>query len=265
MIKKIALIFIFYFSLTSLSFSQKKYQPFVVDQVLSGKVNFAYDSSISLPKGEWIVKIVDNSSTFEEKGSNITTNIYNIGFFDIDKKNKILKRYIELNFSDSRTVESKGKGHWKMPINCTRENFYVYEKIYGGYTFNCWTINHYRFSLSHKLNTFEKNLKELIISENIKIPQIIIGSEHFYASPKNGNIRHRVRYFVNPESEGIDPPVYTNWDTSEYQKIKISQYPKKKAYMDNFVISSANFHIEFQEGLQMYKDEKIDLSKYLKK
>jgi len=110
MIKKIVLIFIFYFSLTSLSFSQKKYQPFVVDQVLSGKVNFAYDSSISLPKGEWIVKIVDNSSTFEEKGSNITTNIYNIGFFDIDKKNKILKRYIELNFSDSRTVESKRQG-----------------------------------------------------------------------------------------------------------------------------------------------------------
>ena len=35
--------------------------------------------------------------------------------------------------------------------------------------------------------------------------------------------------------------------------------------MDNFVISSANFHIEFQEGLQMKKDEKIDLSKYLKK
>ena len=265
MIKKIYLIFFFYFSLTSLSYSQKKYQPFELGQVLSGKVNFAYDSSISLPKGKWVVNIVDNASTFEEPKSKITTNIYKIGFFDIDEKNNILKRYIELNFSDARPIEKGGKGHWAMPINCERENYYAYERMYGGYTFNCWTVNHYRFSLSHKLNTFEKNLKELIISKNIKIPQIIIGSEHFYVSHRNGNIRHRVRYFVNPESEGIDPPVYTNWDTSEYQKIKISQYPKKKVYMDNFVNSSANFHIEFQEGLQMLKDEKIDFSKYLKK
>lgn len=255
--KKIFYIIFFLFSFVSSSVSKNQYQPFEIGQILSGKIDYAYDSTLFLPPGEWLVKIVSNSNTFENsKSFGPNTNIYTIGLFQIDKNKKILKKFIEFEFSDQ--VQT----YWIRPADCNRENIYIYEKNYGGHTFNCWMVNHLRLSLSHKLNSFEKKLKDFLISENLKIPEIVIYSQHLYASPRNGNIFHKIKYYINPEAEGIEPPVYNNWDTSEYQKIKISSYPKKKQFLDNFVIISANYHKEFQDGLKMYNDEKIQLEKY---
>jgi hypothetical protein len=255
--KKIFYIIFFLFSFVSSSVSKNQYQPFEIGQILSGKIDYAYDSTFFLPPGEWLVKIVSNSNTIENpKSFGPNTNIYTIGLFQIDKNKKILKKFIELEFSE------RVQTNWIKPTDCNRENVYIYEKNYGGHTFNCWMVNHRRLSLSHKLNSFEKKLKDLLILENLKIPEIVIYSQHLYASPRNGNIFHKIKYYINPEAEGIEPPVYNDWHTSEYQKIKISLYPKKKQFLDNFVIISANYHKEFQDGLKMYNDEKIQLEKY---
>jgi hypothetical protein len=256
--KKFFYVIVFLFSFISSSISKNQYQPFEVGQILSGKIVYAYDSSLFLPPGEWLVKIVSNSNTFERpKSSGPNINLYSVGLFQIDKNKKILKRFIELEFSDPHPI------YWSTPSDCERENVYVNEKISGGNTFNCWMINHFSLNFSYKLNSFEKELKNLFISENIKFPQIIIYSQHLYSSPRNAKISHKVKYYINPEAEGIDPPIYTDWNNSEYQKSKISSHPKKKQFLDNFVGISADYHKEFQEGLKMYKDEKIQLEKYI--
>jgi hypothetical protein len=254
--KKVFCITLFTFLFTSLSVSKNQYQPFQIGQILSGKINYAKEHELTLPPGEWVVGIVNNTTSDESPTSRgPRTNIYAIGLFQINNK-KVLKKYIEFRFTDPVTT------YWIRPGDCDRENVYVYENNWGGNTFNCWMVNHYRLSLSHKLNSFEEKLKIFILSENLKVPDIVIYSQHIYASPRNGNILHTLRYYINPEAEGVDPPINSNWDTSEYQKIKISSHPKKKQFMDNFVRTAANYHNEFQENLNMYKDEKIKLEKY---
>jgi hypothetical protein len=250
--KNFVYIIFLLFSFVSSSIAKDQYQPFEIGQILSGKINYAYDSQLFLPPGEWLVKIVDNSNTINK------TRLYRIGLFQIDKNKKILKKFIEFSFSDPTGPNSQ----WIRPKDCDRTNIYAYAKFVGGSTFNCWMVNHLRFSLSHELNGFDKKLKDLIILENLKVPEIVIYSQHLYSSKRNGNIFNKIKYYVNPEAEGIDPPIYNDWNTSEYQKIKISSYPKKKQFLDNFVIISVNYHEQFQEGLKIYSDEKINFEKY---
>lgn len=250
--KKLYFFLFFFFSLTPVLLANQ-YQPFKEGQIFSKNLNYGYDVNIPLPSGDWIVKVVDNSSS---TGHGPRTTIYNIGLFQLDK-NKRLNQYLQITFSEPVST------FWTVPKDCSREDIYAYEKSLGNEMFNCWMVNHYRWSFSHTLTDYEKKLKNILISENIKTSDIMIYSQHLFASKRSGNVYHLIKHYINPESQGIEPPVQLDWSTSEYQKIKISSYPKKKAFLDKFVLTSANFHKQIQDGIGVNKIDKIVLDKYI--
>jgi hypothetical protein len=241
-------LFLFLFTPALLA---NQYQPFKEGQTLSKNLNYGYDVKIPLPSGDWIVKVVDSYRT-----PGAGTTVYNVGLLQVGKDKK-LNQYLQVTFS------AASPNYWTTPRDCSREDIYAYEKSLGNEMFNCWMVNHHRWSFSHNLTDYEKKLKDILISENIKISEIMIYSQHLFASKRSGNVYHLIKHYINPESQGIEPPAQVDWNTSEYQKIKISSYPKKKAFLDSFVSTSANFHKQFQDGIGVNKIDRIELDKYI--
>lgn len=247
--KKLYFFLFFFFSLTPVLLANQ-YQPFKEGQIFSKNLNYGFNVNIPLPSGDWIVKVVDDYRT------TAGTTVYNVGLFQVGKDKK-LNQYLQVTFSTA------SPNYWTTPKDCLREDIYAYEKSLGNEMFNCWMVNHHRWSFSHTLTDYEKKLKNILISENIKISDIMIYSQHLFASKRSGNVYHLIKHYINPESQGIEPPVQLDWNTSEYQKIKISSYPKKKAFLDKFVLTSANFHKKIEDGIGVNKIDKIVLDKYI--
>ena len=253
-IKNIFLYF-FCFILFPPVLSANQYQPFKEEQIFSKNLNYSHNVNIPLPSGNWIVKVVDTSKSTGKDG----TIIYNVGLFQLDK-NKRLNQYLQITFSEAIST------FWPAPPECSRENVYAYETSLGKGNFNCWMVNHFNLSSSlsrDKLTIYEQKLKDVLNSENIKFSDIMIYSQHSFSSSRSGNVYHLIKHFINPEAYGMEPPANVNWNTSEYQKIKISSYPKKKEFLDSFVSASANFHMQFQDGIGVNKIDKIVLDKYI--
>ena len=248
-VKKLFFVPPFFFLLTQVLLANQ-YQPFKEGQIFSKNLNYGYNVNIPLPSGDWIVKVVDDYRT------TAGTTVYNVGLFQVGKDKK-LNQYLQVTFSIGSSND------WITPKDCLREDIYAYEKSLGHQMFNCWMVNHHRWSFSHTLTDYEKKVKNILVSENIKISDIMIYSQHLFAAKKSGNVYHLIKHYINPESQGMEPPVQVDWSTSEYQKIKISSYPKKKVFLDNFVSTSANFHKQIQDGIDVYKTDRIVLDKYI--
>lgn len=248
--KKLYFFLFSFFFLTPVLLANQ-YQPFKEGQIFSKNLNYGYNVNIPLPSGDWIVKVVDSYRT-----TGAGTIVYNVGLFQVGKDKK-LNQYLQITFSTA------SPNYWITPKDCSRDDIYAYEKSLGNEMFNCWMVNHHRWSFSHTLTDYEKKLKNILVSENIKISDIMIYSQHLFASKRSGNVYHLIKHYINPEAYGMEPPVQVDWNTSEYQKIKISSYPKKKAFLDNFVSTSANFHKQFQDGIDVNKIDRIVLDKYI--
>jgi hypothetical protein len=57
-----------------------------------------------------------------------------------------------------------------------------------------------------------------------------------------------VRYFFNPEAKNLAPPVYSDWNSSDWHKDRIQNFPKKLAYFNNTKQWAASWLTEVKAG-----------------
>ena len=223
-------IFIFlitiYFCNTQNTLSDE-YQPYIEGQEVENKLilgNGKY--TIQLAPGKF--KII---STFERKSEPRGTKIYDFGMATF--QGKVLDKYVSI------VISKRSPAWWNLPKNCKRENLYFYKNYIKGYAFNCWFVNHNTMQLTSdkiKSNSYLGKVKQYIINNGVIVPNIAVYSEHLYSSPRHKNVYFQLRYYENPEISGVPKAESKTWAQSEYQPTKISLHPKKKAFMQNYII-----------------------------
>ena len=229
-----------------------EYQPYVEGQVVENSISIGKGKyNIPLPAGKFTIV-----ATYESKTSSSNkTQLYDIGMVTL--KGKTLDKYVRIRFSKPTST------WWELPKDCKRENIYFFKSYNKGNAFSCWFVNHIALQLTStkiKKDSFFGKLKDYIINNQIIIPNIAIYSQHLYSSPRHKNVYFLVRYYENPELSGVAKGRETNWHQSEYQPTKIFQYPKKKAFMENYIIKSAKYQRDFETGIGMLPEHRLDTS-----
>lgn len=206
---------------------------------------------IPLPKGRWEIVAINTKRT-----KNTGTKIHEVALFQF--KDNTYKSVAVIKVS-----ERIRDGKWNVPKWCKRENVYFIKSKISVDNYNCWYVNHFRTSMSHKAKGIDKKIIKYLVEKRIKIPEIAVYSQHSSVRKSKG-VWIFMQYFTNPELEGMEPPIGLTWSSSEYQKTKIFNYPKKEKFMKDYVKRSAQWQIEFEKLNNFKAKRRIDTSEFNK-
>ena len=255
--KKIFIFFIALYFCVVQNTSADQYQPYVVGQIVEQSISVGKGKyNIPLPQGKFTVIATHKS---REKSSN-AIQMYDLGLASF--KGKVLDKSVNIRFSKPIST------WWEVPKNCKRDNLYFYKRYIKGRAFSCWFVNHNTMQLTSdkiKSKSYYGKVKQYIIDNGIILPNIAVYSEHIYSSPRHKNVYFQVRYFENPEISGVPKAESKTWAQSEYQPTKIFAHPKKKAFMEDYIIKSAQYQRNFEIGINMHPDHRLDTSMAVKK
>ena len=248
--KKLLLIVILSLLWCSTSYAATSYHNYAEGDIVENVLVFGKKSDIKipLPEGKWEVGAIHMRRT---KGTR--TKIHEVALFQF--KDDTYKGAVLINVSE------KVNGYWVTPKWCKRKSVYFIKTNVSGKNYNCWFVNHFRTSMSHEAKGIDKKIVDYLVNKRIKIPDIAIYSQHESARQSKG-INIFMQYFVNPELEGIDPPIGLDWNTSEYQKTKVFNHPKKEKFLNDYIKRSAQLQATFEELNNFKPKRRIDTSEY---
>ena len=222
--KKIILIISILLFLGTNAFAKWKYNQ---GDIVQGEVIFGKKDTFKLPPGEFFVALVTREREFHD-----------MMLYQIDKNSGYVRWGIHL-YATGNTEW----GWWNMPKFCNRTNVYFIKKKKGNKKYACWMVNHYRSDIPSNKGFWAK-VREYEISNGLKNPDIFIGSQHEYSKgPKVwGSI-----YFYNPELDGVPKPKSLEWNTNEFHKQRVMDYPKHEEFLKKYISVSAEFVDEFNK------------------
>ena len=234
--KYIILIFI---SLTLFSNADAKWKHKPGD-IVEGQVVFGKKDTFKLPPGKFKVAINSREKEFKD-----------LLVYQIDEKSGLLRWSIHF-FATGRT----DWGWWNPPEFCERTNVYFIKKYRGNKNYACWMVNHSRADISANKGFWAK-VREYEISNKIKGPDIYVYSQYEYSK---GSKVWGASYYYNPELDGVPKPKSLEWDTNEFHKQRVMNYPKHEEFLKKFISISANFVDAFNQTHKIKDSNKSSLS-----
>ena len=253
--KKIVLGLVFLIFVTTNSIADS-YQPYVAGQIVEKNLSLGKgEYNIPLPPGKFTIAV-----THESLSTGSPTTLYELKLIKLRDKTIDEMVYVKI----SKQVPT----HWLIDKDCNRTNFYFIKFYAMGSAQSCWFVNHYVLTLSSdkiKSDSFQGKLRDYLFSKQLIVPNNLVYSSHIYASARQNNVYFRVYYMTNPDLRGVPKSSKTSWSQSEYQKVSISSYPEKKAFMDSYVIKSASYQKNFENGINMLAEHRLDTSMAVKK
>ena len=249
--KKIVLGLVLSLLWSKVSYAASKYYNFSEGDTVENQLVFGKKSNIKipLPDGKWEIGAIVTKRT-----KNTRTKVHEVALFQF--KDNTYKSAAVIKVS-----ERIRDGKWNVPKWCKRNNVFFIKKKISGDNYNCWYVNHFRTSMSHKAKGIDKKIVAYLVNKRIKIPDIAIFSQHSSVRKSKG-VWIFMQYFTNPELEGMEPPIGLNWDTSEYQKTKVFNYPKKEKFLNDYIKRSAQWQIAFEELNDFKPKRRIDTSEF---
>ena len=116
-------------------------------------------------------------------------------------------------------------------------------------------VNHSRADISANKGFWAK-VREYSIANKIKGPEIYVYSQYEYSKgPKVWG----ALYFYNPELDGVPKPKSLEWDTNEFHKQRVMNYPKHEEFLKKFISISANFVDAFNQTHKIKDSSKSSL------
>ena len=222
--KKIILIISIFLFLGTNAFAKWKYNQ---GDIVQGEVIFGKKDTFKLPPGEFFVALVTREREFHD-----------MMLYQIDKNSGYVRWAIHL-YATGNTEW----GWWNMPKFCNRTNVYFIKKKKGNKKYACWMVNHYRSDIPSNKGFWAK-VREYEISNGLKNPDIFVGSTHEYS--KGSKLWGSV-YFYNPELDGVPKPKSLEWDTNEFHKQRVMNYPKHEEFLKKYISIGAKFVDEFNK------------------
>jgi hypothetical protein len=253
--KKIVLGLVFLIFVTTNSIADS-YQPYVAGQIVEKNLSLGKGKyNIPLPPGKFTIAV-----THESLSTGSPTTLYELKL--IKGRDKTIDEMVYVKISKQVST------HWLIDKDCKRTNLYFIKFYAMGSAQSCWFVNHYVLTLSSdkiKSDSFQGKLRDYIFSKQLIVPNNLVYSSHIYASARQNNVYFRVYYMTNPDLRGVPKSSKTSWSQSEYQIVSISSYPEKKAFMDSYVIKSAGYQKNFENGINMLAEHRLDTSMAVKK
>lgn len=185
---------------------------------------------VPLPEGEWVVVGRHTSETGATGGAHTAGGVMGtLALADIlDGK---LRGYIRIY----TTLEYPTSPRWTKPAECSRGNmlFVQNEELPEVYSFFCWSLNHSTMHFDPKTGNDVKETSEFFKAKNVGFPDTMLAAT-FYMSI--GAKYLRVKYYKNPEIEGIPPSQNAIWNKNDWHKSRIHQFPDKARYAEKMKI-----------------------------
>ena len=105
-------------------------------------------------------------------------------------------------------------------------------------------------------------LRKWLRENNIKMPRIMIGFSGVYYAPVVRDTYYAWSYLIDPEFFGASKNKFFTEETSEYYPSNINNYPDKKQFMNDFIITAAKFHKLMEINLKAKDHHKLNFSEY---
>ena len=240
--KKYAILIIISLLLFTNANAKWKYKP---GDIVQGEVVFSKKDSFKLPPGEFIVALNTREKEFKD-----------LMLYQIDDKSGYTRWAIHFFATGSTQWE-----WWNPPKFCDRTNVYFIQKKIANKKYACWMVNHSRSDIAANKGFWAK-VREYEIANKIKTPDIFVYSQYEYSKgPKVWG----ASYYYNPELDGIPKPESKEWDTNEFHKQRVMNYPKHEEFLKKYISISAGFVDEFNTTHKIKSSSKLslDASKYI--
>ena len=234
--KKTLLLLTIFFFVTSEAFAKWKYSP---GDVVENEVIFGSKDRFLLPPGKFFVGLVERENEFKD-----------LMLYQIDKESGYVRWAIHFYATGNTQWE-----WWNQPDFCKRTNVYFIKKAKGNKSYACWMINHYRSDIPANKGFWAK-VREYEISNNLKNPDIYVGSRHEYSK---GSKLWGSSYYYNPELDGVPKPKNIEWATNEFHMQRVQDYPKHEAFLKKYISVASNFINAFNNTHKIKNSSKLSL------
>ena len=199
-------------------YAKWKYKP---GDIVQGEVVFSKKDSFKLPPGEFIVALNSREKEFKD-----------LMLYQIDESSGVIRWSIHFFATGNTQWE-----WWNPPKFCKRTNVYFIQKKIANKKYACWMVNHSRADISDNKGFWAK-VREYEIANKLKGPDIYVYSQYEYSKgPKVWG----ASYYYNPELDGVPKPKNLEWDTNEFHKQKVMNYPKHEEFLKKYISISAGF------------------------
>ena len=198
-----------------------------VGDIVENEVSFGKYDKFPLPPGKFTVGVIKKTKEFRD-----------VILYQIDERSGTVRWSVHL-FATGQTTWK----YWNPGDFCKRTNVYFYKNKKGNKKFACWVINHARSDIPAN-DGFWKKVREYEISNNIKQADILVYSQHEYAK---GSKIYGSSYYYNPELDGVPKPKNLEWDTNEFHKQRVSNYPEHEKFLKRFTSYIATLLDQFNK------------------
>jgi len=208
--------------------------------IVEGEVVFGKKDTFLLPPGKFVVAVNSRQKEFKD-----------LLVYQIDKKSGLLRWSIHF-YATGRTQWE----WWNPPKFCERTNVYFIKKVKANKKYACWMVNHSRSDIAANKGFWAK-VREYEIANNIKGPDIYVYSQYEYSK---GPKLWGAEYYYNPELDGVPKPKSLEWDTNEFHKQRVMNYPKHEEFLKKYIIISAGFVDAFNSTHKIKNSSKLSLN-----
>ncbi len=191
--------------------------------------------SIPLPEGTWTVIATD-----------VVNNFRIIGLLKEQKDNLFSCIWISVE-----SPYKEAKYGYSPSKNLDRKNmlYVVNNENRSGEAQDGWYINHIisSFSPSEYYQVY-RDASAYIKAKGYRISSNMVQVTHRLTGRFQKEKYLNVRYYYNPEAEGIPTASFDNWSTSDWHVMRIDQFPEKVAFVEALKKEHTALHEKIKLG-----------------
>ena len=238
-------------------------------QEVEGQIVFSKKVKIDLPEGKWTIAA---RQVWNYHGLNLEEYILvktenneflegvRVGQFQLAGivEARINTALYEILFTN------KHDGCYEKP------EYFLLKSFAKGNSHNCFWVAHEEVNKLYNpddpaLRGANRLLTQWLEDNSIKIPKIVLSSDHSYFSRLTGGTWFTVGYSANPKIFDAPKNTFYTEESSEYHKYNIEKFPEHKKVMQKWLSISAERHKRFEENVNARNSNKLDLSNYYSK
>ena len=150
----------------------------------------------------------------------------------------------------------------------TEDKYYI-KYFIKGTSINCFVVRY--TDVRHKMN------KRIVLEypwtiiqdaqfksrahKTFEVPKILVSREHLYFSTLAGGRMTSLVHYVNPEFYEAGKTITGDENNTEYNKVNLDKYPKKKEFVNKFIKEAEQEHIKFEDFMRARKHHRLKLQR----
>jgi len=152
-----------------------------------------------------------------------------------------------------------------------RPEYTLLKSFKKGKVHNCFRARHIEVDkVLHRPDDAESKwtsavLRKWIRDRNMSTPKIMLCAKGVYYAPVVRDTYYAWSYCIDPEKFGATKNKFFAEESSEYHPSNINNFPDKKEFMNNWIITTTKMHQQIELTLKAKEHHKLDFSQIAKK